>query len=67
MSTMVQEVIVDGEIKAANVSYENACEQRDRYLKRGANHVRLLYNRGTHMSSYVFKNINNYGDNNGDG
>lgn len=65
--TMVQEVTVDGEIKASNVSYENACDQRDRYLKRGSNQVRFTYNRGTHMSSYVFKNIINYRESNGDG
>lgn len=64
MNTSVKEVIVDNEIRAANTSYEVAVSIKDRALSRGANQVRLVYNRGTHLSSYIFKNIKNYKENN---
>jgi hypothetical protein len=63
MSDQIQEVIVDGEIMASNISDEYGRSIKDRAFKKDAKTVSFVYNRGTHTSTYTFKNVNNFKDN----
>ena len=59
----VIEIVVDGEIVKSNTTQDDAKMVKDRALTRGASKVSIVIDRPSYVSTYTYKNIEDYKDN----